>query len=280
MVRRLIVVGLFLNAALLTGRFWQEAAAGVDPVASENGDMNGDGKRDISDPIFMLSWLFSGGPEPVACAQAGSDLEDRVATLEAVVAGCLNLPDANQNGVPDCSEGPFCGNGQCDGAETAEDCDDCRVDADQDGVNTPEDCDDDDSGVFPGAPEACDLKDNDCDGTVDEGFQFATDPDHCGTCGNKCPVGTACVAGQCAPVDADQDGFVVGPDCNDGDASIHPGAQEICDLKDNDCNGLFDDMVAVPSPCHVCFNGQLISSPVGFPCPGGTCDGQGNCIGQ
>ena len=35
--------------------------------------------------------------------------------------------------------------------------------------------------------------------------------------------------------DADNDGFDVTEDCNDGDATIHPGAEEICDGVDNDC---------------------------------------------
>ena len=35
-------------------------------VASANGDTNGDGTRDISDAVYLLAWLFTGGPEPVA----------------------------------------------------------------------------------------------------------------------------------------------------------------------------------------------------------------------
>lgn len=33
-------------------------------------------------------------------------------------------------------------------------------------------------------------------------------------------------------------------DCNDNDATVYPGASEICDNKDNDCNGLTDDNAA------------------------------------
>ena len=30
-------------------------------------------------------------------------------------------------------------------------------------------------------------------------------------------------------------------DCNDNDNAIYPGAEELCDDKDNDCNGVVDD---------------------------------------
>ena len=43
------------------------------------------------------------------------------------------------------------------------------------------------------------------------------------------------------PVDADEDGFVEGEDCDDTDASIHPGADEVCDDVDNDCDSLSDE---------------------------------------
>ena len=37
-------------------------------VAVANGDVNADGKRDISDSIYLLSYLFSGGPAPLPLA--------------------------------------------------------------------------------------------------------------------------------------------------------------------------------------------------------------------
>ncbi|MBU7001912.1 MAG: CHAT domain-containing protein [Theionarchaea archaeon] len=41
--------------------------------------------------------------------------------------------------------------------------------------------------------------------------------------------------------DNDNDGYPHPYDCNDNDASIYPGAIELCDGKDNDCNGVVDD---------------------------------------
>ena len=40
--------------------------------------------------------------------------------------------------------------------------------------------------------------------------------------------------------DADGDGFAE-DDCDDANADVHPGAQEVCDNLDNDCNGHVDD---------------------------------------
>ena len=41
--------------------------------------------------------------------------------------------------------------------------------------------------------------------------------------------------------DTDLDGFANIFDCDDNDPDVNPGVQELCDNKDNDCNGLVDD---------------------------------------
>src|SRR2546423_13280020 len=43
------------------------------------------------------------------------------------------------------------------------------------------------------------------------------------------------------PNDQDGDGSLGGVDCDDHDATVHPGAPEVCDGKDNDCDGFADN---------------------------------------
>ncbi len=132
----------------------------------------------------------------------------------------------------------------CDGETDEVGCSAC-TDADNDGFFaqagclTAVDCDDSSNIINPTADEICDGLDNNCDGQTDENIDFNTDPNNCGACSNVC-AGGQCVSGVC--VDEDQDGFTTDAgDCNDNDPTVFPGALEICNGIDNDCNGLVDD---------------------------------------
>jgi Putative metal-binding motif len=95
------------------------------------------------------------------------------------------------------------------------------------------DCNDVDPTINPGRAEVCDYKDNNCDGHVDESVQtiYYRDGDGDGFGDAKNTV-SAC---------AQPGGFLaVGGDCDDTRPDVHPGATEICDAHDNDCDGTVD----------------------------------------
>lgn len=111
---------------------------------------------------------------------------------------------------------------------------DNAADADNDGVPAGEDCNDADASAYPGAEEACDGVDNNCDGQVDEGVMgtFYADNDSDGF-GDPTTTSEACEA---------LPGWVpTSDDCNDDNNAVYPGADELCDGEDNDCNGTIDD---------------------------------------
>jgi hypothetical protein len=107
--------------------------------------------------------------------------------------------------------------------------------------------------------EICDDKDNDCDGTVDDGFDKQNDPFHCGSC-NPCNLASAvarCTTGACK-VNFCLPGFVNldGQDANGCEYPCTNTGPEVCDGKDNDCDGLVDaaDPSMAAAPAGLCSN--------------------------
>jgi hypothetical protein len=139
---------------------------------------------------------------------------------------CFDAVDNDLDGLDGCAD-PDC---------------DAICDADSDGqigmaLGGP-DCDDTDAAVYWAASEVCDGQDNDCDGAVDDN-DFNWDE----------------ATGTLQYWDFDGDGFgrdedlacgllpnhvLDGTDCDDFAPGVNPGALEVCNGDDDDCDGLID----------------------------------------
>jgi hypothetical protein len=144
--------------------------------------------------------------------------------------------------------------------------------------------------------EICDGVDNDCNGTVDDGFALATDPNHCGSCEVACKStnGTpACVAGKCALgacADRYRDLDKIGANGCEYFCPVWPPQAETCNGLDDDCNGAIDDGVAglgvscdescpAPDPCVAAGTCKYTTSTCVGRCCGVCTAGETICAG-
>ncbi len=235
-----------------------DAEAAINPDATElcNGvDDDCDGDTDEPDATDAATWYADADgdghgdaasttpacSQPTGYVDTDTDCDDGAAAVH---------PDATEqcNEIDD----------DCDGDTDEPDAADATtwtVDADGDGhgalggattvacdqpsgyADLADDCDDAVAEVNPDVTELCNDIDDDCDGTIDgasasDASTWYTDADADGyglssdvTVACEAPSGTSATSG----------------DCDDGDAAVNPGATEVCNYLDDDCDGAEDE---------------------------------------
>jgi hypothetical protein len=150
-------------------------------------------------------------------------------------------------------------------------------------VDDDTDCNDIDADVNPDATEICNEVDDDCDGDIDDADADLTEPttwyadaDADGY-GDPDDSSVSCEA----PSGTSEDGT----DCDDADADVNPGAPEICNEVDDDCDGDIDSDdsdIAGASTWYIDDDGDgygsedetetLCEAPDGYVSTAGDCD--------
>ena len=229
------------------------------PEVCGNGiDDNCDGLTDTgADPSGCVPFYMDGdgdgfgtGAPVCACSAAGLYTTSKTGDCDDVNPNvnpgkpelCGNAVDDNCNGQIDEADAvgctPFFADNDGDGYGVGTSVCLCAADAGHSATKSG-DCNDAASGIHPGATESCNGLDDDCDGVTDPaGATGCTQvyPDGDGD-GYGLTLGGICLCSVPAI------GWAVqGGDCNDQSAAAHPGATEICDGIDNNCDGQIDEL--------------------------------------
>ncbi len=247
----------FVSAAYATD--CDDSDADISPVDPErcNGvDDDCDGLVDDDDSAVSgtTTWYVDADEDGYGGPRLHVDACEAPSGFVADATDCDDLDASANPGADEICDGV---DNDCDGFTDEPDAIDAStwyVDADADGyggaglsstactqpsgyVADSTDCDDADAAVSPGAAELCNGIDDDCDGSTDEGdatdaTTWYVDADADGYGGARLHV-DACEAPSGYVADA--------TDCDDGDAAVFPGATELCNGVDDDCDGDLDE---------------------------------------
>lgn len=224
------------------------------PGASELcNDLDEDCDGEVDEGLPRTSYFKDDDHDGVGAMRVGEGCK---APPEGTVTSMGDCNDTNPNIRPGAAESCNATDDDCDGAiDNGLPFQDFFPDGDGDGFGnataTPvsacqsmvmgrvpnrSDCNDSNPTVKPGASELCNRVDDNCDGQVDNGITFQSyyvdvDGDGFGAAGSGPESSCAPVAGKVTN-DAD---------CNDGNASVKPGAPETCNTTDDNCDGQVDE---------------------------------------
>ncbi len=233
-----------------------DSAAAVSPAGTEMCDLidnNCDGTVDEDSAADALTWYADSDSDGYgnassttsACSQPSgyvadsTDCDDSAAAVSPAATETCDLIDNNCDGMVDedsaadaltwYADSDSDGYGDVGSTHAA-----CSVPAGY--TSDSSDCNDSDASISPSGTEVCDNVDNDCDGTIDESdatdvatWYYDGDSDGYGDAATTF-VSCEAPAGHVSNSD----------DCDDTDSTIYPGATEVCDGIDNDCNGSVD----------------------------------------
>ncbi len=215
-----------------------DTVAAVNPGATEvcNGiDDDCDALIDDADPSLDVSttttWYtdadtdgYGAGAGVQACEAPAGDVSDNTDCNDADPA---YHPGADESDCADPNDY------NCDGSVG-------YADADGDGYAACQDCNDGEAAINPGATEVCDGVDNNCDGLTDDADP-AVDPSTETTWHTDADADGYGSSAGTTSCDAPSGTVADSTDCDDANAAINPGASEVCDGIDNDCDTLIDD---------------------------------------
>lgn len=264
-------------------------------------DQDGDGYGDADESSESL---YRCEPRP-GYSTVGSDCNDQMSSI---------YPNAPEGTIYSSTLSCYFPDGQDNDCDQQIDESTCDTDDDQDGQSELEgDCNDSDATIFEGAVELCDELDQDCDGDPSNGFDLDNDgfddanlcpagvdldcndedanvypgaPEQCNGLDDDCSAqgeeSDEPSNEETLEADADEDGVrLCAGDCQDNDASVYPGAPELCDQKDNNCNAQVDEQLDTDqdgsSQCYDCDDTDPDRSPELVE----QCDGKdNNCDGE
>jgi hypothetical protein len=254
-------------------------ATPIDAPPSDTGPVGDVADLVCVDDESCSDGLFCNGGERCRPGAAGADERGCVSAIDVTpcLAGqtceesggsCVTECSVSRDADGDGSEAIECGGDDCDDSrgdvspEADEVCDVDQVDEDCDpmtigardvdgdgavdglccnadtslpsGLRCGTDCDDTHVARRPGATEICNVVDDDCDGAADEGVQTEgyADEDR-DLHGDPAAPLSSCIG--------DPGLSLLDDDCDDTDPRAHGAQIELCDGRDNDCDGMIDE---------------------------------------